>query len=425
MAMLEDRKIKELREKEILVNVDEESIQPISVDLSIDSVVYWELDEDISEIADPKEQQKIQDSDICITYQTPYELKPHETVFVKTKEGLKMSDNLVGHIVEKNSVIRLGLQVSGPMYQPTHQTAIFLRVTNLSEYIIELHKGFSIAQIIFEKIDSPEIPYAQKSGVHYNDEFVFTPPHNLIKKAVKPEEQFKEQIKSVESKVLSVFTMFMGAFVSALALIVVNFNKMEEKICVPQLIQINITLAVCISVILLSVFKFYFHLSASMNKKIKKKRSVRRFFVDKIFFLRRLFLKFQRPRKEAFIYIAACYRDHERNQKMLEILRKEGLPAFLPENMYLKESQEKQDQLKVFHACYYKLSKCDIVLVLYPYGKSVSAEIGYAIAKDKKIIEYKPQNVNIDPECMIDPGFHWAVDEEQELIKLLKQLLGK
>lgn len=194
MAMLEDRKIKELREKEILVNVDEESIQPISVDLSIDSVVYWELDEDISEIADPKEQQKIQDSDICITYQTPYELKPHETVFVKTKEGLKMSDNLVGHIVEKNSVIRLGLQVSGPMYQPTHQTAIFLRVTNLSEYIIELHKGFSIAQIIFEKIDSPEIPYAQKSGVHYNDEFVFTPPHNLIKKAVKPEEQFRSRL---------------------------------------------------------------------------------------------------------------------------------------------------------------------------------------------------------------------------------------
>lgn len=98
------------------------------MDLKIESVVHWEIDEEITNKPIVREGRKIQDCDILITYQTPYQLKPHETVFVKAKEGLKMPNNLVGRIIEKNSVMRLGLQVSGPLYQPTHQTAIFLRV---------------------------------------------------------------------------------------------------------------------------------------------------------------------------------------------------------------------------------------------------------------------------------------------------------
>ena len=98
---------------------------------------------------------------------------------------------------------------------------------------------------------------------------------------------------------------------------------------------------------------------------------------------------------------------------------------FLPENLHLKESSEKQDQSKVFHSCYYNLSKCDIVLVVYPFGKSVSAEIGYAIARNKVLIEFKPKNISDDSECMIDPGFHFIVETDEELIQLLKKLLAR
>lgn len=59
------------------------------------------------------------------------------------------------------------------------------------------------------------------------------------------------------------------------------------------------------------------------------------------------------------------------------------------------------------------------------FGKSVSAEIGYAIALNKKIIEFKPENVKVDTECMIDPGFHWIIESEDKLIELLKKLVGK
>lgn len=424
--MLEDKRIRELKRNEVLINVDDQDIQPISADLNIDSVVFWALDEESIDDANFKEMKKIQDSDICITYQTPYQLRPHETVFVKTKEGLKLPDNLVGHIVEKNSVMRLGLQVTGPLYQPTHQTAIYLRVTNLSDYIVELHKGFSIAQITFEEINPPDTPYALKKGMQYNDEFTFTAPHKLIKRAVKPEEQFSEQIKSVESKVLSVFTMFMGAFVSALALIVVDFQQMDANMSVKELIQMNITLAVCIAIILLSVFKFYFHLSSPTKRGMrgKKIKGMRKFFDGIQLTIHQQFMKLHIRKSSPKIYIAACYREHERNTKLFEMLQKNGIPAFLPESMHLRESTDKKDQTRIFHSCYYKLSKCDIVLVLCPFGKSVSAEIGYAIALNKKIIEYKPKNVKFDKECMIDPGFNLVVESEAELIQLLKNLVG-
>ena len=223
--MLEDRKIKSLMQEQdpVLIHAEEKDIQPISVDLNVDSIVCWEINENKLNNSGQGEQ-KIEEGDVSVRHHTSYALKPNETVFVKTREGLQMPGHLIGRVVEKNSIIRLGLLVSGPLYQPTHQTAIYLRVTNLSEYTIELHKGLSIAQITFEEVDPPEVPYAQKQDAHYNDEFSFKPPpHVLIQKSIKPEDQMKEQVKSVESKVLTVFTTFMGAFVSALALIVVDF----------------------------------------------------------------------------------------------------------------------------------------------------------------------------------------------------------
>lgn len=422
--MLEDKRIEKLVENEVLVNVKPECIQPISVDLNIDSVVYWEIDEET--INNPKVQgeRKIQDSDILITYQTPYQLKPHETVFVKAKEGLKMPEHLVGRILEKNSVMRIGLQVSGPLYQPTHQTAIFLRVTNLTEYIIELHKDFTIAQITFEEVVPPEVPYAKKENVQFKDEFTFKAPHNLIKKAIRSEDQFREQIKNVESKILTVFTVFMGAFVSSLALIVVNFNSLPKMKSVKDIVILNVSLAICIAVILVSVLRFYYKLTSQNQKGVGRKmwKSFKSFATKLKCAVYNLKFKASRN-KSATIYLAACYREHERNQQLYESLTAAGFHVFLPENLHLKESAERQDQSKVFHSCYYKLSECEIVLVVYPFGKSVSAEIGYAIARNKILIEFKPKNITIDPECMIDPGLHFIVETEDELIQLLRNLL--
>ena len=311
-------------------------------------------------------------------------------------------------------------------YINRHTKRQFFCVSNLTEYIIELHKDFTIAQITFEEVSTPDTPYDAKKDVQYKDEFTFIAPHTLIKKAIKPEDQINEQIKNVESKVLTVFTVFMGAFVSSLALIVVNFRSFPEGASVKDIVMLNASLAICISVILVSVFQFYYRLTSQNQRGVGRKMwTSSKSFTTKLK-CAIYSLKFKAScNKSASIYLASRYCEHEKNQQLYESLTKAGLHVFLPENLHLKESSEKQDQSKVFHSCYYNLSKCDIVLVVYPFGKSVSAEIGYAIARNKVLIEFKPKNISDDSECMIDPGFHFIVETDEELIQLLKKLLAR
>lgn len=47
-----------------------------------------------------------------------YRLSPGEVVFIKTQEKLKLLEDILGRIAEKNSLMRLGLKVDGPHYQP-------------------------------------------------------------------------------------------------------------------------------------------------------------------------------------------------------------------------------------------------------------------------------------------------------------------
>lgn len=99
-----------------------------------------------------------------------YLLDPNGTI-IKTKEKLKIPDNILGRVVEKNSVLRTGLAVSGSHYQPGHVTYGFWRIHNISGNIIKLNSGRKIAQIIFEELkEVPDKTYSQNSDAYFNDE---------------------------------------------------------------------------------------------------------------------------------------------------------------------------------------------------------------------------------------------------------------
>lgn len=147
--ILVDKNIKELVNNNTLIikNYNPENLGAVSYDLTIDKVIF-----------DEKE---------C----NEYYLKPQEFVIVKTNEELKIPENIIGKIEEKNSLIRLGLVVSGPVYQPGHQTYCYLRVYNISNKKIKLQKDFKIAQIFFEKLtEIPNETYNQKKNASFNNE---------------------------------------------------------------------------------------------------------------------------------------------------------------------------------------------------------------------------------------------------------------
>ncbi len=151
--ILVDKEIKELVNKNQLIveNFNLSNLGAVSYDLEIDKIITF---------ADEHESER-----------TEYELCSGEYVIVKTKEKLQMPYDLLGRIDEKNSIIRMGLIVSGPCYQPGHETYVFLRVLNISQQKILLERGFRIAQIMFEKLSViPEVTYNKRDAASFNNE---------------------------------------------------------------------------------------------------------------------------------------------------------------------------------------------------------------------------------------------------------------
>ena len=147
--VLIDKRIKELvnEGKLIVTNYKPENLGGVSYDLTIDSII---AEDDIA---------------------NEYVLKPKEFVIAKTNEELYIPDNIIGKIEEKNSLLRLGLFVSGPVYQPGHRTYSFLRVYNMSNSEIKLQKDFKIAQIFFEELSGvPDETYDKKANASFNNE---------------------------------------------------------------------------------------------------------------------------------------------------------------------------------------------------------------------------------------------------------------
>ena len=146
--MLVDKQIKE-RGETLIVPFEENHVTSISYDLDFDGYVNKE--------GNLSKERMI--------------LRPGESVMIKTIQSLKMPNNLVGIIGERNSRIRQGLNVAGPHYFPGHTTAIYLRVTNVSTVDIELYHGDGIAQIFFEELsEEPEVSYDNQKCASFNNE---------------------------------------------------------------------------------------------------------------------------------------------------------------------------------------------------------------------------------------------------------------
>lgn len=145
-----DKEIKELVNKQNLItNFNERQLSSISYDVVIDKFIL--------------ENEEIDNNE--------YILSSSQFIYVKTKESLNMPYNLCCKIIEKNSLMRSGLKVDGPLYQPGHKTSIFLRVVNISKSDILLKKNMKIAQLVFMKLNElPNNTYDKQENARYNNE---------------------------------------------------------------------------------------------------------------------------------------------------------------------------------------------------------------------------------------------------------------
>ena len=177
------------------------------------------------------------------------ELEPGDVVFVKTREKLKISTDILGTVGEKNSRMRQGLVVSGPHYQPGHETFAYLRVQNISDSIITLRQGMPIAQIFFEQLsDEPEHPY---NGT-FQRETSYVGLGNYEKEYSKERRETadrkREQLEERENSIYANVLTLMGIFVAIFSVISINYHAFTQAVVNGKfIVAMNLTLAICIT----------------------------------------------------------------------------------------------------------------------------------------------------------------------------------
>lgn len=124
------------------------------------------------------------------------------------------------------------------------------------------------------------------------------------------------------------------------------------------------------------------------------------------------------------IYIASKYIQHkELNRLIYSKLKKAGFDAFLPESINI-DAINVEESYQVAEKCFYEIERCNVILAVCPFGKSVASELGYAIAlkkrkHNKRIVSLKMDFKN---EAMIAPYVDMNVESIDELIKYLKNI---
>jgi len=233
--ILADKNIKEKGCSIINSGYNSDNVGAISYDLTLDYVIDY-----------------VHDEEVIIT--------PNSTLIIRTKEELNIPSNLLGRIAEKNSVMRMGLLVRGPHYQPGHKTHCFLFVTNISPNEIKLRKGMKIAQIIFEQLlEEPDITYDNNPKASFNNELDYKGFGKYEKEYntyINKISDLSEDLSSRESQIYSNILTFMGIFVSIFSLITINFEIITRiDISLKSLISINLSI-VTVLVIFMSLILF-------------------------------------------------------------------------------------------------------------------------------------------------------------------------
>ena len=182
-----------------------------------------------------------------------YELKPAESVFVSTAEIIDVPPNMFAQVVARNSAIRLGLEVSAPIYQPGHKTRIFFRVTNVSSGTVNLKRNTSVCSLMIYRLDNDSAkPY---KGV-YIDEFdyrgvgdfhtVAVPEGGILEKKLK-------ELEKLEHRLYGNVMLMLTIFVAIFSLVNLSTTTLRSEFGLQEILSFNFLFLGVISTLVLLI----------------------------------------------------------------------------------------------------------------------------------------------------------------------------
>ncbi len=144
-------------------------INPNSIDIRIDDTISWLEDshhDPVSAIDPYKEPTNLLKMG-CRG--SSFTIRPNEFVLASTMEYIALPPFIVGELMGKSSLARLGLTIhqTGGFIDAGFSGNITLEVSNVSRYPIILHAGMPIGQLVFYETATAREPYSMRKNSKY------------------------------------------------------------------------------------------------------------------------------------------------------------------------------------------------------------------------------------------------------------------
>lgn len=173
--------------------------------------------------------------------QTEKVLSPGESVMVAAQEIVQMPSNLAAVVHDRNSRIRQGLSVSAPIYQPGHTTRVFYRLTNFSEYAIQLSTEESYAMILFEELSgSAAKQYKGTFKDEIGDYTGLSGYEKAYEKQIKQIDKKADNVREIEKSIYANVLAILAVFVAIFSLISTNVKLLENESTIRSFIGYNL-----------------------------------------------------------------------------------------------------------------------------------------------------------------------------------------
>ncbi len=146
--------------KPLIENIGEEQISKIegtTVDLRLDEAYTLEGPARLSvnSRVTPKTK-KILSSSSDNQFLT---IKPNDFVLVQTMETVNIPIDILADVRNRTTMFRCGLYMKTAYISPNYQGVLTFALKNLSNYHVEIERGFRIACVSFTSIDGDAVPY--------------------------------------------------------------------------------------------------------------------------------------------------------------------------------------------------------------------------------------------------------------------------
>lgn len=143
-------------------------VNPNSIDLRLDDTISWLEDSHHDPVVaiDPYEENKAWK---MMCKGETFLIRPNEFVLASTMEYITLPPFIVGELMGKSSLARLGLTIhqTGGFIDAGFSGNITLEISNVGRYPIILHAWMPIGQLVFYETATASEPYGMRHNSKY------------------------------------------------------------------------------------------------------------------------------------------------------------------------------------------------------------------------------------------------------------------